>query len=269
MVELRERVLRIQHLVGHLLRQRPVRLHVLHARPQQAARRLLVLFLRHRGLHASQDLRRRRRQRHAADQPRLVRGLLVGGHGHNLRSRDAGLRGITVRRAGPSPDVKLRADGQAVVVLLAVEVEVALGRGELLPLRQADDLDARVLRVSDPEGHLVDAVKCVQARVAVTLHVVLGGVSVALRVLHEVLRLPRQGQTEPLLERLLAPDLPILGVRAVLRVELLAALLELRVGGVRPDELAERDLLTLHGLPVVHELHAREEGVVHTKDLGN
>mmetsp|Transcript_49770 Transcript_49770/g.160907 ORF Transcript_49770/g.160907 Transcript_49770/m.160907 type:complete len:434 (+) Transcript_49770:1637-2938(+) len=260
-------VLGVGDLGGNLLRQDPIRLQVQHARPQNGAGRLLRQRLGEALLHRGQDVGRGRGQRHPTDQPHIL--LLLRDDNLDDGRFLADSRGGHLRLPTPRPNVELRADGQAVLVALVVEVEVALGRRELLTRWQADGRHTGVRWVPDVEGNLVDAVHGVEAWVPIALHVVLDRIPVNLRVLHQVLGLPRERQAQALLEGLLAGTPPVLRVLAVLIRELLGAVLHGGVGDHQPRQLAQGHLLTLHSLAVVHELHAGEEAVVHTEDLGN
>mmetsp|Transcript_15285 Transcript_15285/g.48986 ORF Transcript_15285/g.48986 Transcript_15285/m.48986 type:complete len:456 (+) Transcript_15285:2-1369(+) len=283
-VELGQGIHGFQDLAGDFLRQSPICLHALHARPEDSAGRFLrSTFVLQTPLHGAEiiggrrhpahdppfvDLDRDRRGRGRAPNRagRAGRGSFPGRqrHGASLLHLRRGLAGTL-----PGPDVELRADGQALLVLLPVEVEVPLSGSELLALRQADDIESCMLRVSDAKSHFVDAVHGVQARVPITLDIVLDGISVHFGILHEVQGLPRHRQAQSLLQGFPAPSLPMLRVDAILYGERWSTISKIIQVHVDPREFSQRHLLPLHGLSVVHELHSRKKSVVHPENLSD
>mmetsp|Transcript_4236 Transcript_4236/g.12011 ORF Transcript_4236/g.12011 Transcript_4236/m.12011 type:complete len:559 (+) Transcript_4236:919-2595(+) len=269
-VEVPQRVLRLRDAPRHLPHLPPVRGLALHGRAEGGAGRAAALP-GHAGPHLGQGLRADGRQRDPLDQhprvaPRVHRvGPPAGLRGRGLPAR--GGHGGARRVAGPGPDVELGANGQPVLLDLHAEVEVALGRGELLPVREANALDAGVLRLDDAEGDVVDTVQRVEPRVAVALHVVLRVVAICARVLLEMLLLPLLGEAEPLVKCSGHAGPPVLRVRAILGVD--QVVVRHLVPHAMPGQLFQGHLPPFVGLAVVHELQPREERVVDAEDLGH
>mmetsp|Transcript_12755 Transcript_12755/g.41245 ORF Transcript_12755/g.41245 Transcript_12755/m.41245 type:complete len:408 (+) Transcript_12755:1447-2670(+) len=276
-VELLQRIPWIQDARRNGSGPDPVGGQPVHAGPEHAARRIRVpLAAVQPLLHGRETLCGRRGKRHPPDQQQILeirihQLLLLGGlrsRRHRLRHRGV-LADLLFLHAAPCPDVELRAYGQAMVVLLPVEVEITLCGSELLALWQADHLHSRMQRVGDPEGHLVYAVHRVQARVAIALHIVFDNVLIAVLLLNQVQVLPRRREPQAFVQRRSTACSPILREGADFRSQVVGTRVQVLGRGLQPRELSQRHLLSLDGLPVVHELHSGEERVVHTEDLSD
>mmetsp|Transcript_26756 Transcript_26756/g.77226 ORF Transcript_26756/g.77226 Transcript_26756/m.77226 type:complete len:553 (-) Transcript_26756:768-2426(-) len=251
-VELLQRVLGVRDAPCDSARGVPIGGELVHAGPQCCAGRPAL------GLHRSDEARLHllqlaggdRRQRHAADAgcslhehrrrtgrlglPTLLRALLaLAAVGGELRHRHGGhLDDLEAAVPDPGPDVQLRADRKTVLILLA-EIEIPFRRGELLALRQSDDVHTVVGGIPDAVGDLVDAVHGVETRVAVAAAIVLDDVAVQVGLLHEVLLLPLLRQSQALVDGLRTPDPPGLRQRTVLGSDDLVVR-KLLLGALRP-----------------------------------
>mmetsp|Transcript_16248 Transcript_16248/g.44742 ORF Transcript_16248/g.44742 Transcript_16248/m.44742 type:complete len:441 (-) Transcript_16248:614-1936(-) len=193
LVELHQAVLRVRDAPRHLPNRGPIGLRAVQRIPERCTWWPIGPVM-HAALHAEDSLRREQRQRHTLDEPQLnlVRDWGRDSRRHrrwrcgcvlspvSLSTRGRGAHRCCWACCGsvgsPRPDVQLRADGQTVLVMLGVEVEIPFCGGKLLTLWQSDV--GGVFWVHDPDGDLVDAIERAQAWVTVADHIVLRVVTV-------------------------------------------------------------------------------------------